>query len=68
MDFPRVWTREGWGPQLAGGEGGAGNWRQSRRLPSKDRSNDASEWSLLKDVLSTVSGTDCDFNSSFDQG
>lgn len=58
----------GRGPQLAGGEGGAGNWRQSRQLPSKDRSSDASVWSLLKDVLSVVSGTDCDFNSSFDQG
>lgn len=42
--------------------------RADRQLPSKDRSSDASEGSLLEDVLSTVSGTDFDFNSSLDQG
>lgn len=46
-------------------EGGAARWRQCRQLHPRDSGSDAKEWSLLEDVVSAVSGTGCDFNSSF---
>lgn len=61
------WVK-GRGPRATGSGRGRKGWRQCRQLPPRDSSSDASEWSLLEDVLSVISETGCDFNSSFSRG